>query len=139
MTLNNNKTLEELENNYWGSPPNDSTTLVTRIHGIRKKILKDLTIEDLRITIGQSFSLEILIPLAIAELKKNILAEGNYFAGDLLKNVLDADINFWQANYDHWLSVKTLFESNKRLFDDGEHRQILKSFKKFDSIHSVNG
>lgn len=132
-----NKTLEELEKDIWGPAPPDSTNLVLRIHGLRKKPLKDFTVEDLRVTIGQSFSLGFLIPLAIEELKQNILAAGNCYEGDLLKNVLSADVNFWKNNFEHWLVIKNLFESNKELFEDKEHRQILKSFKNFELIHHV--
>jgi hypothetical protein len=137
MKVNLNNTLEELENDNWGSAPENSTRLVTTIHELRKKPLKDFTVEDLRITIGQSFSLEFLIPLAIKELKQNILAEGDFYEGDLLKNVLSADVNFWKNNYDQWLTIKSQFESNYGLFEDKEHRQLLKSFKTFEQIHHV--
>jgi hypothetical protein len=137
MKFNLNNTLEELENDKWGTAPENSTRLVTAILELRKKPLKDFTVEDLRITIGQSFSLEFLIPLAITELKQNILAEGDFYEGDLLQNVLSSNVNFWKNNYDHWLTVKSLFESNRRLFEDKEHRQFLKSFKTFEQIHHV--
>ena len=137
MKVNFNNNLEELENDNWGTAPVNSTRLVTTIHELRKKPLKDFTVQDLRITIGQSFSLEFLIPLAIEELKQNILAEGDFYEGDLLKNVLSADVNFWKNNYDHWLAIKSLFESNYGLFEDKEHRQLLKSFKTFEQIHHV--
>ena len=135
MNVNKNKTLEELEKSYWGFAPDGVSFLVTRIHQIRKKTLNDLTIEDLRITIGQNLSLELLIPIAIDILKQNILAEGDLYEGDLLQNVFNLNIEFWKDNYDYWFSIKQLFETNKRLFDEREHRQILKSFKRFEEIH----
>ena len=137
MKLNLNNTLEELENDYWGPASENPTRLVATVHELRKKPLKDFTVEDLRIIIGQSFSLEFLMPLAIEELKQNILAAGDYYEGDLLQNVLSADVNFWKNNYNHWLVMKTLFESNSKLFEDKEYRQFLKSFKTFEQIHHV--
>ena len=137
MKVNRNNTLEELENDNWGTAPETSTRLVTTIHELRKKPLKDFTVEDLRITIGQSFSLEFLIPLAIEELKQNILSEGHFYEGDLLQSVLSSDVNFWKNNYDQWLAIKSLFESNYGLFEDKEYRQFLKSFKTFEQIHHV--
>ncbi len=80
-------TLEQLENEVWGEPEFNSH-VVTRCHELRKIALKDLQIEDMRLMIGQGFSLEYLIPLAIEELKKNIAAEGDFYEGDLLISVI---------------------------------------------------
>ena len=137
MSSSLNNTIEELENEYWGVPAKNSTTLVSRIHELRKKPLKDFTIEDLRIVIGQSFSLGLLIPLAIEELKQNILAEGDFFEGDLLINVLNADVNYWKLHHNQWLIIKALVEANKALFEEKKHRQILKGFKKFEQVYTI--
>jgi len=139
MKFNLNNTLEQLENDRWDPDPTPETSsgLVKTVYELRKKPLKDFTVEDLRIIIGQSFSLEFLITLATGELKKNILAEGHFYEGDLLQSVLSSDVNFWKNNYDHWLAIKSLFESNYALFEDKEYRQFLKSFKIFEQIHHV--
>ena len=50
--------------------------------------------------IGQNIGLDHLIPLAIEKLKQNPLAEGNFYPGDLLVNVLRADSNFWLKHSD---------------------------------------
>jgi hypothetical protein len=135
MNVSLERSLEEIEKDNWGHPPPGSTGLVMRIHELRKKPLKDFTVEDLRVVIGQNFSLELLVPIAIEKLKDNILAEGDLYEGDLLQNVLNTDINYWKNHYHQWTSVKKLFEANKGLFDEKKNRQILKSFKKFEEIH----
>ena len=66
MKLENNwrqKTLENLEKDFWGKPDYDSH-LVTRCHELTKLPLDNFTTEDLRIMIGQQISLDYLIPLA---------------------------------------------------------------------------
>jgi hypothetical protein len=50
--------------------------------------------------IGQNIGLDHLIPLAIEKLKQNPLAEGNFYPGDLLVNVLRADCKFWLKHSD---------------------------------------
>ena len=45
-------------------------------------------VEDLRIMIGQEIGLDYLIPVAVAELEREPLAEGDYYPGDLLANVI---------------------------------------------------
>ena len=81
-----NKTLEQLEGKSWGEPTY-SSHLVRTCTALGKKPLKDFTVEDLRIMIGQKFSLKFLLPLAIEALEDNVLAEGDYYPGDLFYSV----------------------------------------------------
>jgi len=45
--------------------------------------------------IGQNIGLKYLVPMAVEKLKQKPLAEGHFFPGDLLVNVLKADPSFW--------------------------------------------
>ena len=94
IQFDSSKSLQELENEDWGEPNYDSH-LVQECQRLHRVPLKDLTVEDLRIMIGQNISLEYLIPLAVEKLEQNPLAEGNYYASDLLVNVLRADSKIW--------------------------------------------
>jgi hypothetical protein len=89
------KTLQELEGQDWGEP-NFPSHLVTTCHALRRKPLRDFTVEDLRIMIGQNISLKYLIPLAIEQLRRDPLIAGDYYLGDLLAAVLLAEPSFWQ-------------------------------------------
>jgi hypothetical protein len=93
-------TLTDLEQQDWG-PPTFESHLVTECHRLRKKRLRDFTVEDLRIMIGQHISLKYLMPLAIMQLRSQPLAEGDYYAGDLLCNVLRAKGGYWKQNPAH--------------------------------------
>ena len=129
------KTLEQLENEMWGEPSHPSG-LVIRMHELRKKPLKDLTIEDLRIIIGQSFSLEYMVPIAIEKLQENILAEGDLYDDDLLDSVLSADPTYWQKNKKEWQLIVELVENKKKLLQSSNlHRQLLKKFESFVQIN----
>ena len=81
------KTLDELENVVWGPPPFDSHLVITCCR-LRTKPIDEFTVEDLRIMIGQKISLQHLIPLAVSVVESEPLAQGSYFPGDLLANVL---------------------------------------------------
>src|SRR5260221_10739454 len=91
-----NKTLQELEGQDWGEPPFPSH-LVRTCHALRRKPLRDFTVEDLRIMIGQNISLNYLIPLAIEQLQRDPLVAGDFYPGDLLANVLRVESGFWQG------------------------------------------
>ena len=130
------KTLEQLENENWGSPSYVSN-LIIRCHELRKKPLKNFSVEDLRVMIGQDISLEILVPLAIEQLKQNILVEGGYYEGDLLQSVLNSNETYWQNHAHNWNLVKNLYEANQKLFDveDTISNGIEKAFERFLEIN----
>jgi hypothetical protein len=139
MTIYLNNTLEQLDKFDWGEPDYDSY-LVRTCHELRKKSLKDFTIEDLRIMIGQNINSEILIPLAIAQLKANIFAEGDYYEGDLLNNVLTSEKEYWLSNKKYWQIVCELFEQNIILLSQFDTTKEIKTswienFKTFKEIN----
>jgi hypothetical protein len=141
MQVNPEATLEQIEKDFWGEPTYTSYLVVT-CHQLRKKPLKDYTIEDLRIMIGQNMSLDILIPMAIERLKQNILAEGHMYPGDLLKSVLTSDINYWQKNPDHHRKLIKLFQNNQPSMEKrsgttlkGTYKRLLESFEAFMKIN----
>ncbi|RYM32155.1 hypothetical protein ERX46_15855 [Brumimicrobium glaciale] len=133
------KSLEALEKDYWGAPDSDSH-LVKTCHQLRKKQLKDFETEDLRIMIGQNIGLPYLIPLAIEALQENILIEGDFYEGDLLKSVLTSDVDYWKDHNDKWIQVGVLFNKNIELIKNKAReydtaREILKEFKDFEKIN----
>ncbi len=91
-------TLEKRECDNWGPIPADATSLMEKVYTLRKKDLGDFTVENLRITIGQNFSLEILIPMAIEQLHAYLFVSGDMYEGDLLKVVLLANPEYWQTH-----------------------------------------
>ena len=129
------KSLEALEKDYWPEPEYPSK-LVTTCHNLRKKPLSDFDIEDLRIMIGQNIGLKFLIPLAIQALQVNILAEGDYYEGDLLKSVLTSDKAYWQVNTDLWIIICGLVEKHRPILDQEAQdfetgRELVKAYEEF--------
>lgn len=94
MKIDLSKNLNELEGIVWRKPEY-SSHLVIRCHELRVKKLSDYDIEDLRLMIGQNIGMDYLIPLAIQKLKEDIFAEGDFYEGDLLQNVLCTKCEFW--------------------------------------------
>jgi hypothetical protein len=103
------KTIELLEKNIWPNPEGEyATNLVKKCHALRKKVLDDFTVEDLRIMIGQAIGLDYLVPLAIEVLSDDLFAEGDLYEGDLLNSVLTIDPGFWIAQHEYWIEIKKL-------------------------------
>lgn len=128
------KSLESLEKDFWEANSDDTSYLVKTCFQLRKKQLKDFDVEDLRIMIGQNIGLTYLIPLALDKLKENILAEGDYYPGDLLKSVLTSKESYWLNEINNWKLLCDLFEkevlSNQFSYDDFDD-SIFKVFSKF--------
>jgi len=122
LKLENNylhKSLENLEKSVWPAlSPDEGSYLIKTCNSLRKKQLKDFSIEDLRIMIGQNIGLKYLVPLAINVLQQNILAEGDNYEGDLLKSVLTSELTYWKENKDNWLKVCNLVELNTNLLKE---------------------
>jgi hypothetical protein len=108
------KTLENLEKLTWPKIDFDSH-LVARTTQLRKMPLNEFGVEDLRIMIGQSFSLFYLIPLALEKLEENILSEGDMMRGDLLQAVVKSDPEFWIEHPDYKRKLDELISANSKL------------------------
>lgn len=131
-TVDYARSLEQLENNYWGEPTYDSYVVRT-CHAMRKKPLNEVTVEELRLVIGQGFSLDYLMPLAIEFLKRDILAEGDLFEGDLLVNVISKNtFDYWKKNKNNWHVMVTLIEQHNDILTD---KMIVKNLPAFMDIH----
>lgn len=133
------KTIEALEKDYWGEPEYDSY-LVTTCHKLRKKQLKDFETEDLRIMIGQNIGLLYLIPLALEVLERDILAEGDFYKGDLLKVVMTSTPEFWKNDAQKWKQMCELFERNKALLDNCDTTKTIKNgwFEAYSAFEKIN-
>ena len=141
MDFDLEKTLDQIENTVWGEPDYPSYLVIT-CHQLRKKPLKDFTVEDLRIMIGQNISLDILIPMAFERLKQNIMAEGDCYSGDLLNNILTAESSYWIKNPILHRKLTKLFRNNfpsiEKLVDRSITRGIFNTIKKnFEEFSNI--
>jgi hypothetical protein len=93
--LNRDRSLEELEHDCWPAPEADATWLITTAHALRRRPIGELTVEDMRLLIGQSIGLPYLLPLAVEVLRENPMAEGHIYEGDLLSAVLTRNPAVW--------------------------------------------
>jgi len=108
-----NKNITELERRDFGDPKDAPTPMVKRCLELCRVPIDDFTPEDLRLMIGQAFSLQYLVPMAIEHLQKDILTEGDLYPGDLLSAMLNIDPVFWLDNKELWFEVMELIENGR--------------------------
>ena len=113
------KSLEQLEKDYWREPQEYPTTVVKRSYEYRKKPLTDLTIEEIRLLISQSIGLEHLVPLALEKLDENILAEGDFYEGDLLVALSNVPTEFWVKHPNLLIDLEKKIERNSDYIKSG--------------------
>jgi hypothetical protein len=131
IVLDRSKTLTELESDDWGEPGYASHLVIT-CHEMRHKPIADLTHGEVRMAIGQQFSLPILIPLAMERLAEDPLLEADFFEGDLLKFVFMVEPEFWTDHPDLWKQTDDLATaafSAALQMDDAWHETIEPDFK----------
>ncbi|WP_276979930.1 contact-dependent growth inhibition system immunity protein [Flavobacterium filum] len=100
-TLENNwrqKSIENLEKDFWGQSPKDSTPLVDKVHRLRTIQIEKLEPKNIRLLISQNVGLNFLIPVALDLLRDDIFIDTELFEGDLLKSVITVDNKFWNNN-----------------------------------------
>ncbi|MFE9687873.1 contact-dependent growth inhibition system immunity protein [Streptomyces sp. NPDC006285] len=89
------RSLEELERDRWPAPPGGETRLMATVRELRRKPIGGLTVEDMRLLLGQDVGLAHPLPLAVEVLRINPLAEGDMYEGDLLAAVLTRRAEVW--------------------------------------------
>jgi hypothetical protein len=105
------RTLDSVDPPAWGPASPDATFLIKRCHELRTKPLRDFTVEDLRIMIGQQIALNHLVSLAFERLQPDPLVGGDCYPGDLLASMLRVDAAFWERSPDYDLWLRDLTEN----------------------------
>lgn len=95
--MDRKKSIEELEGVSWSAPAFNSH-LVTECHRLRTVPIESLSVENLRMLIGQNIALELLVPIALDHLESAPLASGAMYKGDLLFSLASVQNEFWVSN-----------------------------------------
>ena len=146
MCIDKTKNLSQLLAKGWneGIPENTDSFVIRNSYKLYHEPLSEFDVEELRFMIGQKFGLEYLIPMAIDILEEDMLAEGDYYEGDLLKNVLTIDSEYWDKYPSQKEKVKEIFGKNREAFIEFETTDeikdsIMRAFHDFTSDKSFGG
>ena len=114
-----NKSIEELENDYWGDPALDSY-VITTCHKARQKPIRSLSNEEIRCLIGQKTGIKHLLSIAVGIVKKEPFIDITLFEGDLLLQLLRLDINDWKYNPNELQIFITIIFDNRSQIEISE-------------------
>ena len=110
--------LQELEADDWGEPTTDSR-VVMRAYRLRRIPLRQLSVDDLRLLIGQNIGMDYVVPVALDHLKDDPFISGLYYPGDLLEIVLSISPEFWPTHPNLYRIAETITEQVYNIIDDG--------------------
>lgn len=131
-------TLDTVDPPAWGPAPPDATPLATRCHELRTKPLRDFTVEDLRIMIGEQVALNHLVWPALDRLRSDSLVEDDDYPADLLASVLRVDSAYWERSPDYDLELHNLAEGARKRFKlTPELRQLIEAFNRDHSARRI--
>jgi len=131
MDLDTNKSLSQLLGALT-KDTTDTSALATNCLTLYEKPLRDFTVENLRVMIGQSIGLELLIPLAVELLQENPFVQGDYYPGDLLSVVVQVEPGFWHAHQDFYRSVSEIVAGLPSLMSD-----LIEAIRRFDTLRPL--
>jgi hypothetical protein len=132
--------LDILDPPAWDPAPPDADVLIKRCHELRTKPLRDFTVEDLRLMIGQKVALDRVVGLALNRLRSDPLLQGDCYPGDLLASVLGVDAAFWEPRLDPEVSARQLAESLRDRSDlEPGLRELIETFIRDHPARSADG
>lgn len=112
--------IEQLERNVW-PPENDyASTLIRRCHEYRRIPVGQLDAEQIRLLIGQQIGVPYLLPRAMAILAEDILAEGDFYPGDLLSAVIHLPDEAWTGQTEAREALMKLLQNRKAVWENAD-------------------
>ena len=126
--------LEQIEGDAWGDPPQGATRLVRTAHDLRRKPIATLTTEDLRLLIGQQIGVDVLVRCALALLSDDPLAEGDFYPGDLLVAVMKLPPQFWAAHPDQAMALRKIAQTARH--EDSSLHSAVEGFLSLTEQHT---
>ena len=115
----NDKSIEELENDYWEDSDFNSYVVQTT-QNARKKPVSQLSDEEIRLLIGQKIGLKYLIPIALLLISKDPLVEVTFYKGDLLSQLLSLSYHDWEHNEEDLKYFQKIINDNLTLIQSCE-------------------
>lgn len=96
-----NNTIEKLEKNVWKEPEVFPSKLVEKVFQLRKKPIKELDGDEMRLLINQNVGINLIFGEVLNLISIDILYEASYYPGDLLHAVIKIPDEFWKGHKDY--------------------------------------
>jgi len=85
--------------------------MVARIHELRRVPVGQLSVDDVRLLIGQNVGVHTLLPIAVERLSRDPLLAATFYPGDLLRAVLRIPEAYWVQDAGLLERLRSIVES----------------------------
>ncbi|GAA3044980.1 hypothetical protein GCM10017562_02740 [Streptomyces roseofulvus] len=102
------RTLDELDPPRWPPPGSDATSLVRKVHALRRVPLGELGPADLRTLVSQQVALPYVLPLAVRLLLDEPMLDASFHEGDLLLATVNLPASAWDTFPDLGTRLRTV-------------------------------
>ncbi|MBK0404973.1 hypothetical protein I5M27_18455 [Adhaeribacter sp. BT258] len=122
------KSIQELENDYWPDQSNYPTGLVERCHNFRKIKIKDLQIHQIITLLIQDIGSDFLMPIVLEKMGSNILEEDDFDGSSFIESLEFFSNEIFKRNPQYLNAILDLIERKK------EEIEIEKGSKYYEQI-----
>ena len=113
VNMNTEKSIQEIENDYWTDLSEYPTSLVERCHNYRKIKVKDLQIHQINTLLIQDIGSDILIPLVLKRMEQNITEEDEYDGSCFFRSMNYFSVEIWKRNPQYYNRLIEIIKDNK--------------------------
>jgi CDI immunity proteins len=113
--------LEQLEDDVWPAAPEGATSVVRRVHALRREPIGRLTVEEVRTLLSQNEGLDVLLPRAVVQLQWDPLLKGDSHPGDLLVAALGVEPAQWLKDPVSLVRMRSAIDKVRGIGDLNEH------------------
>lgn len=107
------KSIQEIENDYWPDQNNYPTGLVERCHNYRKIKIKDLQIHQIITLLIQDIGSDYLMPIVLEKMERNILEEDDFDGSSFIESLDFFSKEIFKRNPQHHKAILDLLERKK--------------------------
>ncbi|PZR23508.1 MAG: hypothetical protein DI535_23800 [Citrobacter freundii] len=124
------RSIEQLQYNgrdEAGSPAG----VAARFHQFVRVPVKDLSIEQIRLLLSQDVGTIFLLDKTLQLLETDILADGDFYPGDLLSAALNINRIYWDSKPELAARLSVLLGQKSSLIRDAGHKRLYKEVERF--------
>ena len=110
------KSIEEIENDYWKDQQHYVSRLARECHELRKIKVRDLEIHQIITLLIQDIGSEILMPLVLNRMSENIIQEDPFDGSSFIQSVDFFDHKIWKRNPTlHDMTMDTIKKNQSKI------------------------
>ncbi len=129
-----NKTIQEIENDYWKEPSESITDFIKNCHKYRKKKVKNLEIREIITLLVQDIGSEILMPIVLEKMRNNIFEADDYDGSTFIGFIEIFSANIWFNFPKYYKQLMEILNEKQDIvlqqWDKKRFKRLLKNMKK---------